>query len=158
MTFKQAVAKFRNSKNARMGFIAALILIVLALLIFWGKAKAVLWAIVVVLAIALAVEGFDYDVDLGKLMETGSYEQSRVETIKDSDGNSVRMITGNCNSKEFDLNCKDFSTQTEAQAKYNACAEEIASNNPGIDVKKFDIYGLDGNKNGIVCEALPKGA
>ncbi len=141
-----------------MGFIAALILIVLALIIFWGKAKAVLWAIVVMLAIALAVEGFDYDADLGKLLETGSYAESRVETVTDTDGNSTRIITGNCNRKEFDLNCDDFSTQQEAQNKYNECAEEIGENNPGIDIKKFDIYGLDGNNNGIVCEALPKGA
>lgn len=141
-----------------MTFIAALIIAVLALILFWGKAKAVLWAIIVVLAIALAVEGFDYDADLWKLLETGSYSESRVETIKDSEGNSIRMITGNCNSKEFDLNCKDFSTQVDAQDKYNECAQEIASNNPGIDIKKFDIYGLDWNNNGIVCESLPKGA
>ena len=158
MTLKEQITQLRNSKNARMAFIAALILIVLALIIFWGKAKAVLWAIVVMLAVALAVEWYDYDVDLGKLLETGSYEASRVETIKDADGNSTRIITGNCNSKEFDLNCADFSTQPEAQAKYQECADEVAANNPGIDVKKFDIYGLDGNNNGIVCEALPKGA
>jgi len=158
MTFKQAVAKFRNSKNARMWLIAGLILIVLALILFWGKANAVLWAIVVMLAIALAVEWFDYDADLGKLLETWSYSESRVETIKDSEGNSTRIITWNCNRSEFDLNCSDFSTQPAAQAKYNECAQEVADNNPGIDISKFDIYGLDGNNNGIVCEALPKGA
>jgi len=155
MTFKQGLAKFRNSKNARMGFIAALILIVLALILFWGKAKVALWTILVLLAIAFAVEWFDYDADLGKLWETWSYSESRVETIKDSDGNSTRIITGNCNRSEFDLNCSDFTTQDAAQAKYNECAEEVAENNPGIDIAKFDIYGLDGNNNGIVCEALP---
>ena len=35
----------------------------------------------------------------------------------------------------------------------------ITSYNKGVDsnkVKSLDIYGLDGNKNGIVCEALPR--
>lgn len=138
-----------------MAFIAALIIVVLALILFWGKAKIMLWTILAVLLVAFAVDGLDYDVDLGKLWETWSYQESRVDTITDSDGNSVRIITGNCNKQEFDLNCKDFSTQDEAQTKYNECAQEVAANNPGIDVKKFDIYGLDGNNNGIVCEALP---
>jgi hypothetical protein len=138
-----------------MSVIGALMLIVILLLIFWKKGTIALMVILVLLAIALGLEGFDYDADLGKLWETGSYSESRVETIKDSDGNSVRLITGNCNRKEFDLNCSDFSTQADAQAKYNQCANEIEANNPGIDVKKLDIYGLDGNNNGIVCEALP---
>lgn len=133
-------------------------LIVAALLIFWKKGTIVLTVILVLLAIALGLEGFDYDADLGKLWETGSYSESRVETVKDSDGNSVRLITGMCNRAEYDLNCDAFTTQDEAQAKYNECADEVASNNPGIDVKKLDIYGLDGDNDGIVCEALPKTA
>ncbi len=139
-----------------MGIIAWLILIVLALILFWGKAKTALWAILIVLLIAFGIEGFDYDIDLWKFFETGSYQESRVENIKDSEWNSIRMITGTCNSKEFDLNCADFATQTEAQAKYDSCATELANDNPGIDMNKIDIYGLDGNNNGIVCEALPQ--
>lgn len=158
MGLKEKLTKCRNSKTCRMWIMAGLILIVLALLVFWGKAKAALIAILVLLAIAFAVEGFDYDADLGKLWETGSYAESRVETIKDSDGNSLRIITGNCNRAEFDLNCDDFSTQAEAQEKYNSCSDEIAENNPGIDMSKLDIYGLDGNNNGVVCESLPAGA
>ena len=138
-----------------MTVIAILMIIVVLLLIFWGKAKGMLIFILVLLAVAMGLEWFDYDADLGKLWETGSYSESRVETIKDSEGNSVRIITGNCNSKELDLNCSDFETQDAAQAKYNECSSEVAENNPWIDVKKLDIYGLDGNNNGIVCEALP---
>ena len=152
------LSKFRNSKKHRMGFIIVLMLIVAALLIFWKKGTVVLTVILVLLAIALGLEGFDYDADLGKLWETWSYSESRVETVKDSDGNSVRLITGMCNRAEYDLNCDAFATQGEAQAKYNECADEVASNNPGIDVKKLDIYGLDGDNDGIVCEALPKTA
>lgn len=138
-----------------MSVIGVLIALVLLLIIFGKKATGLLVVILVLLAIAMWLEGFDYDVDLGKLWKTGSYSESRVETLKDSEGNSLRLITGNCNSKEFDLNCSDFTTQDEAQKKYQECADEIASNNPGVDIIKLDIYGLDGNKNGIVCEALP---
>jgi hypothetical protein len=129
--------------------------IVILLLIFWKKGTIILTVILILLAIAMGLEGYNGDADLGKLWETGSYSESRVETVKDADGNSVRVITGVCNSGDFDLNCDNFATQGEAQAKYQDCADEVASNNPGIDTSKLDIYGLDGNNNGIVCEALP---
>ncbi len=138
-----------------MSVIGALMVIVILLLIFWKKGTIALTVILVLLAIAMWLDGFDYDADLQKLWETGSYSESRVETVKDANGNSVRVITGVCNSGDFDLNCANFSTQEEAQAKYQQCADEIAANNPGIDTRKLDIYGLDGNNNGIVCEALP---
>ena len=155
MWLGNSLKKLRNSKNGRMTIIWILMLVVVLLLLFWGKAKGILIFILVLLAVAMWLEWFDYDADLGKLWETGSYSESRVETIKDSEGNSIRIITGNCNSKELDLNCSDFDTQDAAQAKYNECASEVAANNPWIDVNKLDIYGLDGNNNGIVCEALP---
>lgn len=145
----------RNSKKSRMTIIGVLMVVVVLLLIFWKKGTIVLTVILILLAIAMGLEGYNGDADLGKLWETWSYTESRVETVKDSEGNSIRVITGVCNSWDFDLNCADFGTQGEAQAKYNACADEVASNNPGIDTRKLDIYGLDGNNNGIVCEALP---
>lgn len=138
-----------------MTIIGILMLIVILLLIFWGKAKGMLIVILVLLAMAMGLEWYNGDADLGKLWETGSYSESRVETVKDSEWNSIRVITWACNRDDFDLNCADFTTQGEAQAKYNACADEVAANNPGIDTRKLDIYGLDGNNNGIVCEALP---
>ena len=155
MGIKETIKKCRNSKKCRMSVIWILVIIVLLLIFFWKKATLMLVVILVFLAIAMWLEWFDYDVDLWKLWETWSYSESRVETVKDSDWNSVRIITGKCNSWDFDLNCADFSTQDEAQAKYQECADEIEANNPGIDTKKFDIYWLDGNNNGIVCEALP---
>jgi hypothetical protein len=147
--------KCRNSKKCRMGVIVALMVIVGLCIVFLKKGTVAFVVILVLLAIALGLEGFDYDADLEKLWETGSYSESRIETVKDSQGNSIRLITGLCNRAEYDLNCDAFATQGEAQAKYQQCADEIASNNPGIDTKKLDIYGLDGNNNGIVCEALP---
>lgn len=158
MWIKACLKKCRNSKKCRMSIIGIIMLIVVLLIIFGKKATILLTVILVLLAVAMGLEGFNYDADLGKLWKTGSYSESRVETVKDSDGNSVRVITGKCNRAEFDMNCSSFSTQGEAQAKYNECAQEIASNNPNIDVNKLDVYGLDGDNDGIVCEALPKTA
>jgi hypothetical protein len=128
-------------------------LIVILLLIFWGKAKGVLLAILVILFVALGLQVADYDVDLGKLWETGgNIEESRV---MQKDGLKVfgsQCITNN-------LNCDNFQTQGEAQAKYDTCAEQIARDNnvDGARVRSVDVFGLDKDKDGIVCEALPKG-
>lgn len=138
-----------------MSIIIILMLFILGLIFFWGKAKMILIALLIFLAIALWLEGFNYDIDLQKYWETGSYSESRVETVTDDDGNSIRLITGDCNRSEYDFNCDDFQMQAEAQTKYQVCADEIAADNPGIDVQKLDIYGLDRDKDGIVCEALP---
>jgi hypothetical protein len=51
-----------------------------------------LWIIFVLLAVALGLEGFNYDVDLGKLWQTGNYKESRVESVKDKNGNTIRLI------------------------------------------------------------------
>ena len=45
-----------------------------------------------------------------------------------------------CSSNYY--NCGDFSTHAEAQAVYDACGSD-------------DIHGLDKNKDGNACEALP---
>lgn len=126
-----------------------------AIAFFFEKVRWLMIGFIILMLAAFGMEVYDYDLDLWKLWETGSLEESRVETVKDSDGNSQRIITGNCNRADFDLNCDAFSTQWEAQAKYNQCADSVAANNPGIDTKKLDIYGLDGDNDGIVCEALP---
>ena len=100
----------------------------------------------------------NYDLDLGALWSGKSIQESRVTHTKDGlklMGSCVLPAKGDKN----DLNCDNFKTQSEAQAKYDQCANDIASYNQGTDaakVKSLDIYGLDGNKNGIVCEALPK--
>jgi hypothetical protein len=108
-----------------------------------------------VLLAAFGIETFNYDLDLGQLWKTGNIQESRVTHTKDG-----LKLMGSCalpSSGAGDLNCANFATQAEAQAKYDQCATEIASYNQGVDaakVKSLDIYGLDGNKNGVVCEAL----
>ncbi len=147
----------RNSKKCRMGIIITLMIVVVILWFVWEKARIAWTLALIMLAIALGIEGYDYDIDLGKYWETKSYSESRVESVKDADGNSYRIITGTCNTKEFDLNCDDFPTQEAAQIKYQECADLVASENPGIDTRKLDIYGLDRDNDGKVCEVLPVG-
>jgi hypothetical protein len=102
----------------------------------------------IVAATALGLEVFDYDLDLGTLWETGDIQASRVENKK-----GVRLI-GKCVSD--DLNCANFVSQDEAQELYEECAIQIEANNAEVDdAKSIDVYGLDGDKDGIVCEHLP---
>ena len=100
---------------------------------------------------------YDYDLDLKTLRDTGSIQASRIQHTKDGIVLRGDCVTAQRNSAS-DLNCANFKTQEEAQAKYDQCAEQIASYNAGKtteQIKNLDIYGLDGNNNGIVCEALP---
>lgn len=142
------ISKFRRSKKARLTIIGVLFLIVLALLVFWGKAKILLIALLILLAVAFGVESYDYDIDLWKFMETWNYQESRIENK-----NGVKLI-GRCVSN--DLNCSNFDNQAEAQELFNECAIQIKQNNPGIE--NVDVYGLDGDKDGLVCESLRKTA
>lgn len=97
---------------------------------------------------AIGLEATDYDVDLATLWETWSIEESRVENK-----NGVRLI-GECVSDN--LNCSNFDTQEEAQELYENCAAKIKEYNSDVeDVKSLDVYWLDRDKDGIVCESLP---
>ena len=129
--------------------------IVLFLIFFWKKFTLFLWIIFVLLAVTLGLEGFNYDVDLWKLWETWNYKESRVESVKDKNGNTIRLIW---ECVKADVNCNNFKTRWEAQKVYDNCMAEIQKNNPTItDPKKLDIYGLDRDKDGLACENLPKG-
>lgn len=141
----------RQNKNCRLTLIGVLIVIVIALLVFWWKAKIALWIILILLVSAFGVEYFDYDVDIGKLWETGSISESRVEHK-----NGVSIFGELCASNN--LNCDDFVTQSEAQKKYDTCARKIAVDNKTTPekIRSIDVYWLDRDKDGIVCEALPK--
>ncbi len=143
----------RKSKKCRMWVIWVLMIIVILLMFFWKKWMVALTVILVLLAVAMWIEGFNYDVDLGKLWQTWSYEQSRVESVKDKDGNTIRLIW---ECVKADVNCDNFKTQADAQALYDKCMKEIAKNNKNIENPvNLDIYWLDRDKDGKACEALP---
>ncbi|PID70076.1 hypothetical protein CSB37_03640 [bacterium DOLZORAL124_38_8] len=142
--------RMRRSKHARLIIMTILIAILAVMWFAFEKARAFILGMIIVMLAAVGIELFNYDLDLGTLWNTGSIEQSRVQTK-----NGVKLI-GACIAD--DLNCSHFKTQPEAQSLYNKCAEEIKSYNAhleGKDVKSFDVYGLDRDKDGLVCEALP---
>jgi len=148
------ISDCRKSKKCRMWVIWVLMLIVILLLIFWKKWTTALIAILVLLAVAMWIEGFNYDVDLQKLWQTGNYQESRVQSIKDKNWDTIRLIW---ECVKADVNCDNFKTQADAQARYDYCMNQIKENNPNIeDPRKLDIYGLDRDHDGIACEALPK--
>lgn len=56
-----------------------------------------------------------------------------------------QTIPGPCNCKGGDLDCKDFYTQSSAQACYRHCKS----------LGYGDIFDLDRDNDGLACEALP---
>ena len=149
------LAELRQSKNARMVFLGVLFLILVVLFFTWGKAKGVLIGLMILVAIAMGIEATNYDIDLGKLLETGNVQESRVQSTKDGIKLYGSCIKGGID--KTDINCANFKSQVEAQAKYEECAVQIEKNNSQVkNAKSLDIYGLDRDKDGKVCEALPK--
>ena len=141
MSEKLKVTKFskiRRSKNFRLILIVILLAIVAALYFLWGKFRAVLIGLFIVLLTALGLEVSSNDWDLGKLLQTGSFSESKVE--KNSQGNW--MIGDRCDANNF--NCDDFEYQEDAQYIFEECDGH------------GDINRLDGDNDGMVCEHLPK--
>jgi hypothetical protein len=142
------LSELRNNKKARLWTIAGLIALVAVLFFFvkstWAKVALGIAGALLVGALGLEVSNTDYD--LGKVVETGSFSKAKIE--RDSSGNLINVDTF-CNAQEIDYNCSDFTTQGEAQEVYNRC-KTLGKN--------MDVYGLDGDKDGKVCESLPKTA
>jgi hypothetical protein len=159
MAEPSVLQKARNTKSTRLWFLVLLVVVVIALYMLGIIKKGFAIGLGILLLAAIGIQTFDYDLDLGTLWETGSIKESRVQHTQDG-----VVLKGDCvkpagKSAEFDLNCSNFKTQAEAQQKYDYCAAQIAENNSNLDKAKImslDVYGLDGNKNGIVCEALPR--
>ena len=115
----------------------------------------------ILLLAALGLEATNTDVDLGTFMETGSVSESQIE--RDEEGNLMtteeggfmtsiwRDMNGNVVAEgtvgakgEDQYNCADFATQAEAQIFFD--------NAGGVE---NDVNRLDGNKDGVACQALP---
>lgn len=138
----------RNSKKSRLWIIGALIVIA-GIVYYFVKgtaAKVAVGATILLLLAAFGMEVSNTDYDLGKLAETKSFEKAKIE--RDPTTGNISNADAFCNATEIDYNCKDFKTQKEANEIYNKCK------NSG---KNMDVYGLDGDKDGKVCEALPVG-
>lgn len=152
MSLSKTLSDARQRKNTRIWFMVLLLVIIAVLYFTVGKMKGLLIGLAVIILAAIGIQVTNYDLDLGKMIEThGDIQASRVQHTNDG-----VTLYGSCVTD--DLNCADFSTQTQAQEKYQWCMDQILANNPAItDPNALDVYGLDGDKDGIVCEALPAG-
>ena len=142
--------KLRGSHKFRIGLILFLMAVIAILFIFFQKLRVVLVVAFIALLAALGLEVSQNDWDLQKLWQTKSFQESKVS--RDSGGNILfdklgNITTDSANGKKADdYNCDDFSTQPEAQAFF----EKVGG--VGNDVNR-----LDGNKDGVACQSLPKG-
>ncbi len=143
------INEMRSSKKVRLWTIGGLIVLAGVLLFFVKStwAKVVLGGMIALLAVAFGLEAKNTDYDVAKLAKTGSFSASKIE--RDPATGNLINVDAFCNAQEADYNCSDFKTRDEAQSVYNRC-KTLGKN--------MDVYGLDGNGNGLVCEALPKTA
>ncbi len=100
---------------------------------------AVLITALVLLLASFGLELTNNDWDIEKLLSGESWSDSRVR--RDKDGNIV--TSGGKYTDEY--NCDDFETQDAAQRFFEKAG--------GVS---NDTNRLDGDKDGIACESLPK--
>jgi hypothetical protein len=138
----------RRSKKVRLWVIGILIAIVVGLF-FYAKStgqKIALGTILAILLAALGLEAKNTDYDVGELARTGSFEAAKIQ--RDQEGTIIN-VDAFCDAKEADYNCADFKTQGEAQEVYERCKTRG---------RNMDVYRLDGDNDGMVCESLPAAA
>lgn len=142
--------ELRGSHKFRIWLIIFLLAVVAILFIFFQKLRVILVVAFIALLAALGLEVSKNDWDLQKLLETKSFQQSKV--TRDVQGNVLfdklgNITTDSTQGKQADqYNCSDFATQPEAQAFY----EKLG----GLG---HDVNRLDANKDGVACQDLPKG-
>ncbi|MCA9367280.1 excalibur calcium-binding domain-containing protein [Candidatus Kaiserbacteria bacterium] len=158
---KPKVADWRKSKKVRLYIIIGLIAVVAIIAFFVESLRWWMLGIGTVLLIALGLEASNTDVDLNSVMQGNSVSDSVIE--RDADGNLKSTTDGSFMTKiwrdqngdvvpegtvgakaEDQYNCDDFKTQAEAQVFFDN-AGGVAN----------DVNRLDGNKDGVPCQALP---
>lgn len=138
----------RGNKKVRVGVIIFLMVVVAVMFALWEKARIFLVVAFLALLAALGMEVSNKDYDVGKLIKTRSFEQSKVK--RDESGNVLFDIFGNTTTDTAkgkgadDYNCADFDTQPEAQTFF----EKVG----GLG---NDLNRLDGDKDSEACESLP---
>lgn len=124
-----------------------------------GKKKVLLGVLVILLG-ALGLELGNKDFDLGSIMDGNSVSDSAImrdangNLVKDADGKLVTkvmrnkmgdVVTDGSGKATDEYNCSDFKTQPEAQNFFEKAG--------GVS---NDTNRLDGNKDGVACQDLPK--
>ncbi len=135
------VGEWRRNKKSRLGIIIGLLIIVAIIGFVFETTRLWMIGIGVVLLAALGLEMANTDVDLGKLVETGSVQESIIK--RDENGNA--LYGAMCEENVY--NCSNFKTQPEAQEVYDTCST----------VENRDRHGLDRDGDGIACQSLPAG-
>lgn len=121
-------------------------------------AKPILMAVIALFLGAFGLTASGNDWDLNKILTGSSMSESKIQTdekgnliqneagefisriMRDKEGNVVE--SGGKYTDEY--NCDDFATQEEAQRFF------IKAGGPSKD-----LNGLDGDNNGVACQALP---
>ncbi len=152
------MAFFHNLKHAPRGKkirTAIIVLLIIGLLAayFFGdyskRTKNIILGTGIGVTALLGLDLVSYEVDFKTLRDTGSISESR-KTYQ----NWVALLW-DCSVKN-DLNCSNFETQDDAQSIYEKCMNKIKQHNKDVEnALSLDVYGLDGDKDGIVCEHLP---
>ncbi len=132
-------SKLRRSSKFRIILLIVLLAILVAMYFTMEKFRIWIIAMGVLVMVALGFEIGGTDLDLGKLIETGSIKESVINKTEAG----TWIFGGDCAKEQF--NCSSFKYQQEAQELYAECAN-------GSDE---DPHGLDRDKDGIVCEGLP---
>jgi Excalibur calcium-binding domain len=135
------VADWRKSKNVRLAIIVGLLIVVAIVAFLFEKTRLWMLGIGIVLLAALGMEATNTDVDLGKLIETGSISESMIK--RDENGKALYGAT--CEENVY--NCSDFKTQGEAQEVYDTCNT----------AEQPDRHGLDRDGDGTACQSLSAG-
>lgn len=143
----QNTPSLRNSKKVRLWTIGGLIALAAVLLFFVKStaAKAILGGMIAILLVAFGMEAKNTDYDVQKLVETKSFSSSRV--LRDASGNIVDPTSPAAKNAKYtdEYNCDDFKNQTAAQNFFEKAG--------GVSA---DTNRLDGNKDGVACQSLPK--
>jgi hypothetical protein len=135
------VANWRQDKKTRLIIIIGLLVLVGIIGFFFEKTRLFMLGIGTVLLIALGLEATSTDVDLGKLIETGSLSESMIKR----DANGKALYGATCEENVY--NCSNFKTQPEAQEVYDTCRTP----------EMPDRHGLDKDGDGNACQSLPTG-
>ena len=138
MAVKDKIGKIRRKSSIRIILILVLMVIVGIMFYFWKSFRVWLVGLFILLLAALGMEVTGNDWDLGELIKTGSFEESRIEKTE----GGTWLIGEECQKDKF--NCANFSYQEDAQDLFEKCG--------GLE---NDIHRLDRDKDGLVCEALP---
>lgn len=103
--------------------------------------KYILSGGLIVLLTALGLEVSNNDYDLGKILEGSSWKDAKV--MRDKEGN---VVTDGSGKYTNDYNCDDFDSQDQAQRFFDKVKADTGE----------DPNRLDGDKDTVACEDLPK--